>query len=61
MDTYRTFKRSARNFEEFAKARKSPVDQDLTLEEARRACKRFNDNRTAQQIERGTKMEFEKE
>jgi len=58
---YRTFLRSARNFEEFAKASKRTVDENLTYEEARRACQNYNNNRTRQQIARGTKMEFESE
>lgn len=58
METYRTFKRSTRNFEEFSRARKTTVDRGLTLEEARRQCAAFNDNRTQAQIRRGTKLEF---
>lgn len=56
---YRTFKRSATNFEEFSKARKIPCDRNLTVDEARRACAQFNDNRTQDQIRKGTKMEFD--
>lgn len=58
---YKTFKRSCRNWQEFARARKITVDTGLTIDEARRACDRFNDNRTAAQIRRGTKLEFTKE
>lgn len=61
MGTYRTFKRSARNFEEFANADKIEVDTDLTIDAAREQCKEFNDNRNADEIEAGTKMEFESE
>lgn len=61
MPTYRTFKRSARNFEEFATARKTTVDRGLTLSEARARCDAFNNHRTAQERSRGTKLEFEAE
>lgn len=61
MTTYRTFKRSARNFEEFSKADKIEVDTGLTIDEARDACKDFNDNRNAAEEEAGTKLEFEEE
>ena len=52
---YTVFTRSAR---EFAKARKITVRKGLTIEEARRMCANFNDNRTTAQVRRGTKMEF---
>ena len=58
---YRTFLRTAKNFEEFAKAPKMEVETGLTQEEARANCKEFNDNRTEEQEEKGTKLEFEKE
>lgn len=58
MKTYRTFKRSARNWHEFARARKITVKRGLSYDEARAACQKFNDNRTAAQIRRGTKLEF---
>jgi hypothetical protein len=58
---YKTFLRSARNFEEFANNPKIEQETDLTLEEARAACKNFNDNRTEAEIELGTKMEFTEE
>jgi len=60
-DTYRTFTRAARNFEEFSTARKITTGRGLTLKEARADCAEFNDNRTPQQIQSGTKMEFERE
>lgn len=56
--TYKTFKRSCRNWQEFATARKVTVDTGLTYAEAKRQCKEFNDNRTPSQIRRGTAMEF---
>jgi hypothetical protein len=58
---YKTFKRSARNWEEFARARKITVDTGLTADEALRACDKFNNSRTRAQIRRGTKLEFTKE
>lgn len=58
MATYRTFKRSCRNWQEFSKARKITVDRGLTHDEARRACETFNNNRTTAQERKGTKMEF---
>ena len=59
--TYRTFLRSARNWEEFANNAKIEQQTGLTHEEARAACQRFNDFRTDVDIDRGTKMEFERE
>ena len=56
---YRTFKRSCRNWSEFGSARKITEDRNLSRDAARRACDEFNSNRTAAQIRRGTKMEFE--
>lgn len=61
MIRYRTFKRSATDFESFARARKITVDTGLTYEEARAACDRFNANRTPAQIRKGTKLEFTRE
>jgi hypothetical protein len=62
MPTYKTFIRTANNFDQFAKARKRTVDTGLTLDEAVRQCCNFNDKaRTVTQISRGTKMEFSRE
>lgn len=58
---FKTFKRSATNWREFANARKITVDTGLTEEEARKRCDRFNDNRTRAQIRKGTKLEYTKE
>ncbi len=58
MKTYKTFKRSVRNFAEFASARKITVHRGLTYDEAQRACKAFEAARTPAQIKRGTKLEF---
>lgn len=53
MSTYRVFKRSARNFDEFAKARKRVVRRNLTLAEARELCQSFNDSRSPIQVRAG--------
>jgi hypothetical protein len=59
--SYRTFKRSARNFQEFSSARKITEERGLSLETARARCAEFNDNRSAAQIRKGTKLEFDSE
>lgn len=60
--TYRTFMRTASSFPTFSKAKKRTVDRGLTLDEARRACSRYNQNdRTPAEVRRGTMMEFERE
>lgn len=56
--TFTTFIRSARNFEEFARAEKQVQETGLTIEQARKACLGFNQNRTDAQKEVGTMMEF---
>jgi len=61
MDTYRTFKRSARNWAEFSSARKVTVDTRLSYDEAQRACQAFNANRSPAQIRKGLKLEFTRE
>ena len=58
---YKTFLRSARNWEEFSKAEKIEQENGLTLAEARDICTSFNMNRTEAEKEAGTKMEFEEE
>lgn len=58
MTTYRTFKRSCVNWQQFASARKMTVDTGLTYAQAQDRCKEFNDNRTPAQVRRGTKLEF---
>ena len=58
---YRTFKRSARNWEEFSKAEKIEVETGLSLDEARAACQNFNCNLTDKEKELGTKLEFEED
>lgn len=58
---YKTFIRSARNFEEFSKAKKITQAENLSIEEARNMCENYNKNRTSAQINKGTKMEFEQE
>ncbi len=57
-DTYYTFIRSCTNWQEFASARKITQDTGLSFDEARAACDEFNDNLTAAQLRKGTKMEF---
>lgn len=59
--TYKTFIRSARSFEEMVSARKITQDTGLTYSEAQDACKEYNDNRNAEQIAAGRKMEFTEE
>lgn len=61
MQTYRTFKRSCRNWREFASARKITESRGLSYERAREECEQFNKNRTPAQVRRGTRMEFESE
>lgn len=46
MTTYRTFKRSCRNWQQFASARKITESTGLTAAQAIDECRRFNDNRT---------------
>lgn len=57
---YRTFRRSCTNWEEYSKARKITVETGLTFEQAYNACREFNQNRTNRQINKGTKLEFER-
>ena len=56
---YRTFKRSATDWQSFASARKITDERNLTYEEAQRRCEQWNKARTAAQIRKGTKLEFE--
>lgn len=58
MNTHKTFLRSATNWNQFATARKVTQETGLSYEEAQERCKQYNDNRTARQIRKGTKMEF---
>jgi hypothetical protein len=59
--TYRTFIREATNWEEFAHAEKAEIDTGLTYGEAHANCQEFNNNRDADEVASGTKMEFESE
>ena len=61
MITYKTFLRSARNFEEFANAEKIPFDNGLSEAEARAQCRAWNADRKDHEIEKGTKLEFTEE
>jgi len=58
MTYYKTFKRSCTNWEQFGNARKITEDTGLTYEQARERCEQFNNNRTAAQVRKGTKLEF---
>ena len=58
---YTTFKRSASDWQTFARARKITVARGLTHAQALAACEEFNRNRTAAQRRRGTRLEFERE
>lgn len=55
---YTIFIRSCTNWREFANAKKEIQEIGLTRSEAYEACENFNKNRTEEQIENGTKMEF---
>lgn len=57
-ERYKTFIRTARRFESLAQARKRTVDTNLSYDEASRAAKAFNAERSSRQIKAGTKMEF---
>jgi len=56
---YRTFKRSATDWKTFASARKITEETGLTYQQAQERCEQFNSNRSAAQIRKGTKLEFE--
>jgi len=58
---YCTFLRSCTNWTEFANSPKVTQETGLTFAEARERCKEFNDNLTDDEIEKGTKLEFERE
>jgi len=58
---YRTFLRTCKNWNEFANNPKVEQETGLTYQEAREACKNYNDNRTEEEQENGTKLEFEAE
>lgn len=55
---YKVFKRSARNWEEFSRARKMTVRSGLSYDEAQTMCRRLNAELTKREISRGTKYEF---
>lgn len=58
MDEYFTFIRTCNNWQQFANAEKRVVDQGLTLVEAQETAREWNENRSAEEIENGTMMEF---
>ena len=55
---YKTFLRSARNFDEMSKARKTTVSTGLTFNDAWQQARDYNNARNAKQLAKGTKMEF---
>lgn len=57
---YKTFKRSATNWETFARNRKITQSTGLTYSQAKAECEAYNKNRTARQIRKGTMMEFDR-
>lgn len=59
--SYRVFKRSALNFEQFSSARKFTVERGLTYDEAQRLCRANNAMLSPAQVRKGTKYEFEQE
>ena len=61
MATYYTFLRSAKNFEDFARNPRITIDTDLTREQAYNDCQEYNKNRTQDEIDNGTKLEFDEE
>lgn len=56
--TFWVFKRSARNWKEFAEAPKRVVETGLTYDEARELCATNNAKLSESEQERGTKYEF---
>jgi hypothetical protein len=61
MPTYRTFRRTCRNWKQFASARKLTEERGLTEAEAHRFCRNANAGRSKSQIARGTVYEYEQE
>lgn len=59
--SYKIFKRSCRNWKEFASAKKITVERGLTREEALDRCQQYNADLTPRQRQRGTKYEFTEE
>ena len=58
MQTYWVFKRTAKSFEQFSRARKIKIETGLTREEAKRVCDRCNGALTPAQRNAGTRYEF---
>jgi hypothetical protein len=58
---FRTFKRTCRNWRQYASARKMSDMAGLTYDEARRRCEYLNAMLTPQQKRRGTRYEFEQQ
>lgn len=61
MELYEVFSRSATNWEQFGKTRGRVVRRNVTIEQAKRICDDFNDNRTTRQKRRGTMYEFRRQ
>lgn len=61
MITYRVFRRSCRNWTEFARARKTTVQRRLVYSQASRMCHEYNIGRTRRQIDKGTMYEMDVE
>lgn len=59
--TYLVFRRTCRNWEQFAHARKFVQARGLTYEQARQMCEDYNNSRNSTQIRKGTKFEFTNE
>lgn len=61
MPTYRTFRRTCRDWRSFARARKLTEERGLTEAEAHHFCENANKNLTPSQKKRGTRYEYEQE
>lgn len=59
--TYRVFSRRAKNWREFAAARKHTVRAGLTETQARQMCCEHNAQRPPEQVRNGAKWEYESE
>jgi hypothetical protein len=60
-ETWRVFLRSATNFQEFATNPKKHITSGISRSAALSICRAFNEHRGPEEIEKGTKMEFEME
>ncbi len=55
---YIVFRRSCTDWKSFAKARRTKIRANVTIQEAMKLCDEFNENRSPSQIRNGTKYEF---